>query len=142
GPPARRWAAGTARPAAAPAVRVAASPHLRRPSSRLSSRRQAFTWSPGAGGHGGRIWAERVGTRLDGVSGAPQNDRQKRSLIGSQYCLRGGRGDRGGAGPGGDPADVRRAGRRSQPGRGRGGGGGGAAFHPGARRGGGDGHGR
>ena len=55
---------------------------------------------------------------------------------------RGSRGDRGGAGPGGYPADVRRAGGRSQPGRGRGGGGGGAALRPGARRDGGDDHGR
>src|SRR6185312_13688433 len=41
---------------------------------------------------------------LDDVSRAPQNDdRQRRSLLGSQHCLSGGRGrqgDRGGAGPG------------------------------------------
>src|SRR5262249_36641637 len=88
--------------------------------------------APGADTGGKR--PERAGIRLDDVSGAPQNDRQKRSLIGSQHCPGGGRSDRGGAGPGGHPADVRRAGRRPQPGRGRGGGGGRDALRPGARR--------
>ena len=78
---------------------------------------------------------------LDDVPRAPQNDRLKRSLVGSQHCphLRRpgrfrGRCDRTGAGRGRNAVDVRRAGRRSQPGRGRGGGDGRAALHPDPRR--------